>query len=218
MMAVRPLYISHRMNEIPFELATDGIEFDIRDSAGQIIVTHDPYSEGRTFRDYVDFLRQIPGASTKLYIVNVKSEGIENDAIQIMEEAGLKNLFLLDCSFPRIAALAIKQSEQRIALRVSEYEGMDTAIRMKGLIQWIWLDVFSCLAVNNQDIRCLRECGYKICLVSPELQGQPERIEEYAAQMLESDWMPDAICGKAWYRERWFSALRLPVVPSPCLN
>ena len=213
-----PLYISHRMNEIPFEPSTDGIEFDIRDSAGEIIVTHDPYSKGCTFRAYVDFLRQLPGCSDKLYIVNVKSEGIELDAIHIMETAGLRNFFLLDCSFPRIKALAFNHNESRLAIRVSEYEGTDTAIKISGRVGWIWLDVFTCLPICREDVEMLRSHGYKICLVSPELQGQPDRIEEYAAQMVAEGWIPDAICGKNWNRVRWFNALRLQGELSPSQN
>ena len=201
------------MANIPDISDTDGAEFDIRDSDGEILVTHDPYTTGDIFRDYVGRL-----PSHGMYIVNVKSEGIELDAIRLMEEAGLRDFFLLDCSFPRIKALAIGHKESRIAIRVSEYEGIDTALKMAGYVDWIWLDVFTRLPIGHEEMNALRAAGYKICLVSPELQGQPERIEEYAGQMLADGWIPDAICGKSWNRDRWFSALLPQGAPFPSRN
>jgi hypothetical protein len=47
----------------------------------------------------------------------------------------------------------------------------------------------------------LRLLGYKICIVSPELQAQPEKLDKYAKQL--ADMPPDAICTKAHNIDRW---------------
>ena len=45
--------------------------------------------------------------------------------------------------------------------------------------------------------------GYNLCFVSPELQGQPEKIEEYAKEIRIKDIQFDAICTKVYNIEKW---------------
>ena len=66
-----------------------------------------------------------------------------------------------------------RMGERRIAVRVSEYEAIDTALALSGLVDWIWLDSFACLPAA-QLCDDLRTAGFKVCLVSPELQGRVE--------------------------------------------
>lgn len=98
--------IAHRINFLDrtttdhiFSIA-DGIEFDIRDSAGEIIVQHDPFAPGQLFSEFVSFC-----PPEKFYIVNVKSEGIEYAAIDLLKRQGCERFFLLDCSIPMIIKL-----------------------------------------------------------------------------------------------------------------
>ena len=46
-----------------------------------------------------------------------------------------------------------------------------------------------------------------MCLVSPELQGQPEKIGSYAQQILKEGIAFDAVCTKAYNIDRWKSML-----------
>ena len=45
--------------------------------------------------------------------------------------------------------------------------------------------------------------GYKLCLVSPELQGQPEKLEVYAKQIKDEKIEFDAVCTKEYNVEKW---------------
>jgi len=47
------------------------------------------------------------------------------------------------------------------------------------LAQWIWVDVFTKIPVTETECARLKEAGYRLCFVSPELQGRPENVEEY---------------------------------------
>ena len=66
------MFITHRINSLDdsskqiFSIS-DGIEFDIRDSNGYIIVQHDPFLDGQLLTDFVKYC-----PSDKFYIVNVK--------------------------------------------------------------------------------------------------------------------------------------------------
>jgi len=161
--------IRHRINTIE-QLALvplhQGIEFDVREGANGIVVTHDPWTPGVRFEE---FLRHVRHA---ICIVNIKCEGIEYEALRLLKEAGIESFFFLDCSFPMIVKLT-RMGERRVAVRVSEYEATDTALALSGLVDWIWLDSFACLPTARM---CddLRSAGFKVCLVSPELQGRAE--------------------------------------------
>ena len=43
----------------------------------------------------------------------------------------------------------------------------------------------------------------KICIVSPELQGQKEKISLYRQQLIDNNIIPDAICCKEYNIYEW---------------
>lgn len=201
-------WISHRINTIKelTSIPSDiGIEIDLRDSNGKIIVTHDPFTDGPEFSD---FIKKYSVNNDRTIILNIKSERIEESVIKILNEYNITNYFLLDSSFPMINNL-IKKGINNIALRYSEYEGLDTLINMKGLVKWVWVDWFNVFSNNgishfsyNTYIK-LRQLGYKICIVSPDLQGNTDLIEYYAKYLLENNIFVDAICTKKFNIQHW---------------
>jgi len=173
--------------------AADGIEFDIRDSNGQLIVQHDACKEGQLFSEFLTFCPQ-----NKLYIVNVKAEGIEELAIKLLTEHGIQNFFLLDCGMPSLVRLG-RTGEKRLAVRFSEYESFETVVAVAPFVSWIWVDVFTRLPLTKSFSEQAKQLGLRLCLVSPELQGQPEKREEYLAYCRENGIELDAICTKQAY-------------------
>lgn len=193
-------YFAHRINTIE-DLANvkncHGIELDLRDYNGSIIVQHDPYKEGVLFEDYIKYLNNIN------LILNIKSEGIENKIINILNDNNYKgNYFFLDSSFPMIYSLS-KGGNKNIALRFSEFEGLDTLINMKGKVDWVWVDVFTKIPLTLEISKKIKDLGYKICLVSPELQGREYDIEKYANEIITNGLIIDAICCKFHNIEKW---------------
>ena len=201
--------IAHRINKLDASIAADifsiadGIEFDIRDSGDRIIVHHDAFGTPVEAQDFEDFLTFCP--PEKFYIVNVKAEGIEFKVLQLLEAHNIKNFFFLDCSIPMIVRLG-KQGEKRIAVRFSEYESIETVRALKDFVSWIWIDVFTKLPSQLVE---LDQIGLKTCLVSPELQGQPEKLHEYAEQLQTMNIKLDAVCTKMPFiiNHSWPSAL-----------
>ena len=49
----------------------------------------------------------------------------------------------------------------------------------------------------------IKDMGYKLCLVSPELQSQSEKLEEYTKYLKEEEIKFDAICTKEYNIEKW---------------
>jgi len=182
--------VTHRVNTVEKLKETPsqyGIEFDVREGIYEPVVTHDPWTPSIPLSH---FLRECHHA---FYIVNIKCEGIEPRVLEFLERFRITNFFLLDCSFPMIVRLS-RHGESRLALRVSEYEDIQTAIRMKGRVDWIWVDCFTKIPITPEDAELLHSMGFKLCLVSPELQGRgTDEISEYK-QAIGSHM--DAICTK----------------------
>jgi len=197
------MFIAHRVNELNETIAAnvfgtaDGIEFDIRDTGGDIVVQHDPFLGGQLFSDFLKFC-----PSNKFYIVNVKSEGIEQRAIADLEAHGITQFFLLDCSIPMMVNLG-KMGERRLAVRFSEYESLATVEAMAPFVSWVWIDVFTQLPLTSFVETFLRHRGLKLCLVSPELQGQQEKLVDYKILLAKRGVTIDAICSKLYNHGLW---------------
>ena len=193
-------FIAHRINsksELQ-ELSVDfGVEIDLRDHPdGHIHIAHDPFDEGERFDEYLKQYRH------GTMILNVKSERIEFRILELLKKYAIDNYFFLDSSFPMIHNLA-SNGESKIALRFSEFEGIDTLEAMKAKIDWVWVDCFTKLPLDFDIYSELKQMGYKLCLVSPELQGRDQEIEEYKAYLQENRIVFDAICTKAHNIKRW---------------
>jgi hypothetical protein len=197
------MFIAHRVNQLNETVAAevfgaaDGLAFDIRDTGGDIVVQHDPFLGGQRFTDFLKFC-----PSNKFYIVNVKAEGIEQRAIADLEAHGITQFFLLDCSIPMMVRLG-KLGERRLAVRFSEYESLATVEAMAPFVSWVWVDVFTQLPLTNAIETSILNHGLKLCLVSPELQGQQEKITEYKHLLTLRSVNIDAVCSKLYNRGLW---------------
>jgi hypothetical protein len=65
---------------------------------------------------------------------------------------------------------------RNIAIRFSEFEGLDTVLNMKGKIDWIWVDCFTKNPLTREIYQILKNAGFKLCFVSPELQNQNNKL------------------------------------------
>ena len=192
-------YIAHRINtieelkQIPFEY---GVELDLRDYADRLVLQHDPFKDGEDFEEYLKHYNH------GTMILNIKSERIEHKVLELIKKYDIKKYFFLDSSFPMIYLLS-NNNEKNIALRFSEFEGIDTILNMKNKVEWIWVDCFSKLPITNENYMLLKENGFKFCLVSPELQGQSEKLEEYKEYLSDNNIFFDAICTKIYNINKW---------------
>ena len=90
----------------------------------------------------------------------------------------LKDFFFLDQSFPFLIKF-VNQGFNKSAVRVSDYESIETAKKLAHKIDWVWIDYFNEFTLNTSEFIELKEMGFKLCLVSPELQGYDPEIEIY---------------------------------------
>lgn len=195
------LYCCHRINTIE-ELKTIspvyGIELDLRDNlSGEIYIAHDPFVLGELFEDFLKFYNHA------FIILNIKSERIEYRVLELIQKYSVVNYFFLDSSFPMIYKLS-GEGEKNMAIRFSEYEGLDTVLAMKGRIEWVWVDCFTKNPLTKENYHILKTAGYKLCFVSPELQNQPGKIDEYKSYFDNNQIVLDMVCTKSYNINKWF--------------
>ena len=193
------IIVRHRINDVeqlrlvPKEY---GVEIDIRSNNNELILHHDPFEIGESLEKWLNDFEH------EFIILNVKEEGLEEKILNLMIKYKITKFFFLDQSFPFLIKTA-KTKEKRCAVRISEYEDIKTALSLQGMIEWIWVDCFTKFPLNLDQVNELRVKKFKLCLVSPELQGELElsNITKYINALKFKNIKFDAVCTK--YPKLW---------------
>lgn len=189
------IIIEHRRNTRAQLEATPlhyGVEIDLRSHGDKIVLHHDPFVTGEVFDEWIESYRH------RCLILNVKEEGLESLLIAKMKARAIESYFFLDQSFPFLVRTA-RSGESRCAVRVSEFESIYTAIALSGMVEWVWVDCFTRFSLTSDEALRLKQAGFKLCLVSPELQGRDSAQSEISAIrncFLQWDIAIDAVCTK----------------------
>lgn len=195
-------FICHRVNTLE-ELnkinKQFGTEIDIRDDnkSGKLILEHDPFVNGEYFEDYLQKYKH------NTLILNIKSERIELDCLKLLEKYNIKNYFFLDSSFPMIYLLNKNYQNNQNACRFSEFENLQFFLDNKDMFSTVWVDCFTKFPLNKENYALMNKEKKNICIVSPELQKQPEKIEIYRNYIIEHKIIPTMICTKIYHIINW---------------
>ena len=195
-------FICHRINTIS-ELnninTQFGVEIDLRDDhkTGKIILSHDPFSDGIYFEDYIKEYKH------NTLILNIKSERIEITCLKLLEKYKITNYFFLDLYFPMIYLLNKDYNNNNIVCSFSEYEPIEYFLNCKNMVKYVWIDCFTKFPLNKNIYEIIKNENKKICIVSPELQKQPKKIIEYRNYIIENNIIPVMICCKDYNIIYW---------------
>ena len=165
--------IIHRINTvkklklIPLKYGT---EIDVRSYNNKLILAHDPFKKGDNLNVY------LKNYNHGTLIVNIKEAGIEHLVVKQLKKFKIKNYFLLDVEFPFIYKSS-RKGFKNTSIRFSEEESIDTVKKYINRINWVWIDTFSKLPVNKDNIKILNK--FKKCLVSPDRWNRPQDIKKY---------------------------------------
>ena len=211
-------FIAHRINTTAELEDIDkqfGVELDLRDDhkTGKLILSHDPFADGEYFEDYLKKYKH------NTMILNIKSERIELECLKLIEkyESSENNnatntklkYFFLDSSFPMIYLLNKDYNNQNIACRFSEYEPINQFLEIRDKVKYLWVDCFTKFPLTSEIYNTIKlnkksdKYDIKICLVSPELQKQSQKIDEYREYIIENGIIPDMICCKIYNIINW---------------
>ena len=143
-----------------------GIETDVRDLNGQLVVSHDPPQAPVLL--LAELLKLYGGCGNGLPLaLNIKSDGLGG----LLEEAlvlyGVRNYFLFDMSVPD--ALQYLHRGMPVYTRQSEYEATPAYYEVA---TGVWVDCFASDWVSERTVEGHLYAGKQVCLVSPELHGR----------------------------------------------
>jgi glycerophosphoryl diester phosphodiesterase len=146
-----------------------GTETDLRDLAGELVISHDPPRGGEpTFRRLLELHRELgPGLTLAL---NVKSDGLQAWVSELLEEFGVEDAFVFDMAVPD--ALGYLNRGLSSFTRVSEEE---PAPAFHDRASGVWIDGFRGDWADEAALRSHLDAGKRVCVVSPELHGRDHR-------------------------------------------
>ncbi len=188
------ILISHRRNLIEELKNTPkkyGVEIDIRTRGKDLIINHDPYKKGVLLKEWLEFYDH------SLLILNVKEDGLEEELLDLLNKKKIKNYFFLDQAMPSLIKYALL-GEKKCAIRISEFESLETVNNFAGKLDWVWMDCFTKFIITKDMEERLHELNFKICLVSPELQGRnaEKEIPSTLSFLKQNKIEIDAVCTK----------------------
>lgn len=147
-----------------------GVETDLRDLDGRVVVSHDPPRRGALDLEDLLALHDRAGRTTTLAL-NVKADGLLPLLDEQAPDLASRKHFFFDMSVPDM--LSYVRAERRVFTRRSEIE---TAPALLDACDGVWLDAFDGDWFTTDDVRALLDAGKQVCVVSPELHGRPHRV------------------------------------------
>lgn len=153
--------------------ANYGVETDVRDCNGEILISHDMPKSPGVSRDmpmrleaFLDLYALFPVTPT--LAINVKADGLCERLFEIFSARRITRYFVFDMSIPD--TLSYLAMNVPVFTRRSEYEcGSYLDTRASGL----WLDCFEKPYVPASAIRGALTASRRIAIVSPELHRKP---------------------------------------------
>jgi hypothetical protein len=195
------LICAHRVNdpaalrEVPPEL---GVEIDLHSDGDRLVLVHDAFATGPDFEEWLDSYRH------RFIVLNTKEEGLEQRILALLQARGITEWAFLDQSFPFLVK-TLRAGETRTMVRISEYESVATAMALDPRPDWVWVDSFTGAYPSAEDLRTLSGAGFRLMLVSPELQGRSldDEMATVEQRFAEAGVPLDGVCTKLparWHR------------------
>jgi len=156
--------ISEKNQKTAFERSFDlgfGTETDLRDIAGEIVISHDmPKGNEITFEEVLQIMngRNLPLA------LNIKADGMADAVLELLAKYNHTNYFTFDMSIPDMVF------QLKNGMRV--FTGLSDILPTPVLLDksvGVWLDCFNSDWYGADTIDDLAACGKSVCAVSADL-------------------------------------------------
>jgi glycerophosphoryl diester phosphodiesterase len=142
-----------------------GLETDIRDCAGRIVVSHDMPMGGEVeFERFIELLHD----TDRALALNIKADGLAVRLKNVLSAYEIKDWFVFDMSVPDMRAYL--NERMPVFARVSEVERDPPWIDE---VIGIWFDHFYGGSYDVDRIAEYLRGGRRVCVVAPELHGRP---------------------------------------------
>jgi hypothetical protein len=140
-----------------------GTETDLRDLAGEIVISHDPPLGGEiTLESFFQLYCEHDDNLT--LALNIKSDGLQAELKSLIKKYSIKNYFVFDMSVPD--ARQWLNFGVRFFTRQSEFE---TIPYFQQQAAGVWLDCFLSDWICEKVIDKYLQQDMQVCIVSPDL-------------------------------------------------
>lgn len=147
-----------------------GIETDVRDLNGRLVISHDPPTgEPLPLEKLFETYKQYGNGLT--LALNIKADGLWKILQRSIYEYDIHEYFVFDMSIPD--TIPYLRSDMRVFTRLSEYEKFPPFHKEAA---GIWMDCFEDDWITQRDINKYLEAAKKVCIVSPELHKREYKI------------------------------------------
>jgi glycerophosphoryl diester phosphodiesterase len=163
-----------------------GIETDVRDHDGSLVVAHDP-PKGTGHIPFEWVIEQFAKADQPGWLaINIKADGLQDPLNDMLRFHCIDRAFVFDMAVPD--ALGYLRRGFQCFTRESEVEPEPSFLEDAS---GVWIDCFRSDWITEDSIRKHTQRGRKVALVSPELHGRPHRAawESWRASRLEQELM-----------------------------
>jgi hypothetical protein len=143
-----------------------GTELDLRDLAGEVVVSHDPPAAGALTAEDMLAIHAEHGRSLTLAL-NVKADGLQGPVAALLRRFEVRDAFVFDMSVPD--ALHWLRAGVPLFTRHSDVEQSPVLYEEAA---GVWLDGFRSDWWGADVVRRHLLAGKRVCIVSPELHGR----------------------------------------------
>jgi hypothetical protein len=149
-----------------------GIETDIRDCSGSLVISHDP-PKGDVFEAKTFFELYDKASSNSRVALNIKADGLQQSLLILLHESGaqLENFYVFDMSVPD--ALRYVDSDLPAYTRLSEYEVEPPLLSYAA---GAWVDNFTGNFPQVSEAEKILAIGKRACIVSSELHKRDYHV------------------------------------------
>ena len=145
-----------------------GIETDIRDSGGNLVISHDMPTGGEV--NLEDFMRYYKHNNcNSMLALNIKSDGLSEHLDLFIRKYSAENYFFFDMSIPDF--IPYLEAGMKVYTWHSDIE---TSPLLYENSSGVWLDMFFDDWVTEGVVNRHIRSGKEVCVVSPELHGRKQ--------------------------------------------
>lgn len=151
-------------------LAGYGIETDIRDYMGKLVISHNMADHGSpSLEQFFESCAKL--GSNPTLALNVKADGIQGELVKLLNQYNIENYFMFDMSIPEM--VVYKKNNMKFFTRHSDIEWQCVLYEDA---EGVWLDSFYEENWLTSEIVSghLAE-GKNVCIISPEIHGFSEK-------------------------------------------
>ena len=148
-----------------------GVETDIRDYCGELVISHDvPQERGLLLENLFDLYNELSvNQDSQVLALNIKSDGISKQLIELINKHNINNYFVFDMSIPD--TMGYIEKKIKTYSRISELEAESN---LHLITDGVFLDQFYGTWYTPEYLEFLIKKYKRVCIVSSELHGFPE--------------------------------------------